>query len=76
MSFFLHASFSSLLPLAVHTLTVVAEAHLGLAETNGILASANAIELLQLGLVDALEGETIKSVLGISGAIDLSETLT
>lgn len=41
----------------VRTLAVVAEAHLGLAETNGILASANAIELLELGLVDALEAE-------------------
>jgi hypothetical protein len=51
----------------VHTLAVVAEAHLGLAETNGILASANAIELLELGLVDALEGNS-KSALRISGA--------
>jgi hypothetical protein len=51
----------------VHTLAVVAEAHLGLAETNGILASANAIELLELGLVDALKGGTVKSALRISG---------
>ena len=36
------------------TLTVVAEGHLGLAETNGVLASGDAIELLELGLVDAL----------------------
>jgi hypothetical protein len=41
--------------LALHTLTVVAEAHLGLAETNGVLASTNAIVLLQLSLVDALK---------------------
>lgn len=47
--------FLSVLPLAVHTLTVVAEAHLGLAETNGVLASTNAIVLLQLSLVDALK---------------------
>jgi hypothetical protein len=36
------------------TLTIVAEGHLGLAETNGVLASGDAIELLELGLVDAL----------------------
>ena len=37
------------------TFSVVAEAHLGLAETNGVLALADAIELLELGLVDALQ---------------------
>lgn len=37
------------------TLTVVAEGHLGLAETNGVLAGADAIELLELGLLDILE---------------------
>ena len=36
------------------TFTVVAEGHPGLAETNGVLASGDAIELLELGLVDAL----------------------
>lgn len=36
------------------TLTVVAEGHPGLTETNGVLASGNAIELLELGLVDTL----------------------
>jgi hypothetical protein len=38
------------------TFSVVAEAHLGLAETNGVLALADAIELLELCLVDALHG--------------------
>jgi hypothetical protein len=36
------------------TLAVVAEGHLGLAETNRVLALGDAIELLELGLVDAL----------------------
>ena len=36
------------------TLAVVAESHLGLAETNGVFALGNAIELLELCLVDAL----------------------
>jgi hypothetical protein len=36
------------------TFSVVAEAHLGLAETNGVLALADAIELFELCLVDAL----------------------
>jgi hypothetical protein len=36
------------------TFSVVAEAHLGLAETNGVFALADAIELLELCLVDAL----------------------
>lgn len=39
-----------------HTLAVIAEAHLGLAEANGVLAGADAIELLELGLVDILNG--------------------
>jgi len=38
-----------------HTFTVITEAHLGLAETNGVLPLANAIVLLQLSLVNALE---------------------
>jgi len=38
----------------VHTLTVIAEGHLGLAEANSVLARGNAIELLKFGLVDAL----------------------
>ena len=37
------------------TFSVVAEAHLGLAETNGVLAGADAIKLLELCLVDALQ---------------------
>jgi hypothetical protein len=36
------------------TLTVITEAHLGLAETNGVLSSTDAIVLLELNLVDAL----------------------
>ena len=42
-------------PVVRHTLTIITEAHLGLAKTNGILARAHAIVLLELGLVDALE---------------------
>lgn len=37
-----------------HTLAIIAEAHLGLAEANGVLAGADAIELLELGLFDIL----------------------
>jgi hypothetical protein len=37
------------------TLTVIAEAHLGLAKTNGVLSSADAIELLELSLLNILE---------------------
>ena len=36
------------------TLSVVTEGHLGLAEANGVFALGDAIELLELGLVDAL----------------------
>jgi hypothetical protein len=38
-----------------HTFTVIAEGHLRLAETNGVLSSGHAIELLKLGLLNALE---------------------
>ena len=41
--------------VAIHTFSVVAKAHLRLAEANGVLALANAIELLEFCLVDALE---------------------
>jgi hypothetical protein len=55
----------------VHTLTVVTEAHLGLAETNSVLASANAIVRLQLSLVDALKKEKEKvSIEDLRGVID------
>lgn len=37
------------------TFSVVAEAHLGLTEANGVFALADAIELLELCLVDALQ---------------------
>lgn len=36
------------------TFSIVTEAHLGLTQTDGILPLANAIELLELDLVDAL----------------------
>jgi hypothetical protein len=39
----------------VLTLSVVAEAHSGLAETNGVLSSADSIELLEFRLVDTLQ---------------------
>lgn len=42
------------------TFTVITEAHLGLAETNGVLSFANAIELLQLRLVDALHSILVR----------------
>jgi hypothetical protein len=45
------------------TLSVVAEAHLGLAEANGVLAGADAIELLELCLVDALQAFSQRAVL-------------
>lgn len=40
----------------IHTFTVITEAHLGLAQTDGVLALTDAIEFLELCLVDALEG--------------------
>jgi len=36
------------------TLAVIAKGHLGLAETNCVLALGDAIELLEFGLVDTL----------------------
>lgn len=39
------------------TLAIVAEGHLCLAETNGVFALGDAIELLELCLVDALHFE-------------------
>ena len=45
------------------TLAVVAEGHLGLAQTNGVLARSDAIELLEFSLVDALQmGRLVVSV--------------
>jgi len=43
-----------------HTLAVIAEAHLGLAETDSVLAGADAIVLLQLSLVDTLKELLVK----------------
>ena len=40
--------------ISPHTFSVIAEAHLGLAETNCVFALRDAIELLKFGLVDAL----------------------
>ena len=40
--------------MVLHTFSVVAEAHLRLAETNGVFALANSIEFLELCLVHAL----------------------
>lgn len=39
------------------TLAVIAEGHFGLAEANSVFALGDAIELLKLGLVDALQRE-------------------
>ena len=39
---------------SLRTFSVIAEAHLGLAETNCVFALRDAIELLEFGLVDAL----------------------
>jgi hypothetical protein len=41
--------------MASHTFAIIAEAHLGLAEANGVFALTNAIEFLQLSLIDALD---------------------
>ena len=50
------------------TLAVVAKGHLGLAETNSVLAGADAIELLKLGLLDILEsGSVVSRVFGRVG---------
>lgn len=41
--------------MGILTFTVVTEAHSGLAETNGVLSLANAIELLEFCLVNTLQ---------------------
>lgn len=48
-----------------HTLSVVAEGHLGLAKTNRVLAGAGAIVLLELSLFDVLWGEKVCVNLGV-----------
>ena len=48
------ASYSASLDDECLTLSVVTEAHLGLAESDCILALRHAIELLQLSLIDTL----------------------
>jgi hypothetical protein len=49
------------------TLAVVAEGHLGLAETNGVLALRDAIELLELSLVNALQRDWSEGKVAIGG---------
>ena len=51
----------SMLPLLAigeckHTFTVITEAHLGLAQADGVLALTDPIELFEFRLVDALDG--------------------
>ena len=45
---------SQLLPCARHTFSVIAKAHLCLAETNCVFSAADTVELFQLGLLDIL----------------------
>ena len=47
------------------TLAVVAEGHLGLAETNSVLACGDSIELLELSLVNALQRDWLAGVAAI-----------
>jgi hypothetical protein len=44
-------------PLQIQTFTIITEAHLGLAKTDGVFSFANAIELFKLFLVNALKRE-------------------
>jgi hypothetical protein len=44
------------------TFSVIAEAHLGLAEADCIFPLADAIELLELGLIDALHIESVHAL--------------
>lgn len=44
------------------TFSVIAEAHLGLAEADCIFPLADAIELLELGLIDALHIELVHAL--------------
>ncbi len=45
----------------VRTFAVVAESHLGLAKTNGVLAGGNTVELFELSLLNILEGIGVSS---------------
>jgi hypothetical protein len=47
-------SLLSLIFMKVHTLPVITEAHLGLAETNGVFSGTDAIVRLERSLVDTL----------------------
>jgi hypothetical protein len=40
-----------------HTFPVIAEGHFCLPKTDGVLSSGHAVELLQLGLVNALHDD-------------------
>lgn len=44
------------------TFTVIAESHLGLAETNSVFASADAIELFELGLLNVLQVSNVNAM--------------
>lgn len=44
----------------MRTFSVVTEAHLGLTETDGVFALTDSIELLELGLRDALYAIAVK----------------
>lgn len=44
------------------TFSVITKAHLGLAETNGIFALTDSIELFELGLVDTLSEAFSKDI--------------
>ena len=56
------------------TFSIVAEAHLGLTEANGVFACANAIELLQFRLVNALNTQLVSWLLKLTPEM-LSEAL-
>ena len=53
----------------VFTFSVIAEAHTLLAETNRVLALANAVELLKLCLIDTLITSMVSSNLLMHGEV-------
>jgi hypothetical protein len=59
--------------MAVLTLAVVAEGHLSLAKTNSVLAGADAIELLELGLLNILQGLLSVPSLSLSCVVRICE---
>jgi hypothetical protein len=50
------------------TFAVIAEAHLGLAEADRVFARTDAIELLELGLLDILGGSKLSAMSGKRGS--------